>query len=377
MLEQKNTLPSDMYINEEPSNWVKDYMNNIITFYQDNNMDYNDKTARYCMKESLDNELSRFKLIEKANGNTSMFANKARGSLLGLMIGDAFGMPLEFDIRTNENTLTEYNAGGPFNLKSGQYTDDSSMMFCLAYSLIKNNGFDIYHQAKSYLHWYKDAAFRPLYFDDIGIGTRDALEAFRMSDDPIQGSFNELSSGNGCIMKLAPVPIFYADDYDKAIYYSEESSRITHQSDDCLSACKYMGGIISALMNGVEKDIVLSSLYKPNNDSWKQDELSKNIYNIALGSFKVKNRDEIKSSGYVVHSLEAALWAFYNSNTFYDGLVLAVNLAGDADTIGAIYGQIAGAYYGELQIPFYLIHNLMDYHHAYDIVDDFIKILNK
>lgn len=111
------------------------------------------------------------------------------------------------------------------------------------------------------------------------------------------------------------------------------------------------GALIVGALNGKDKDTILSDHYCPAPCSWKEKPLGKKIADIASGSFKHKNPPEIKGTGYVVQTLEAALWAFYHSNTFEEGCLMAVNLGDDADTTGAIYGQIAGAYYGAEGIP--------------------------
>jgi hypothetical protein len=119
-----------------------------------------------------------------------------------------------------------------------------------------------------------------------------------------------------------------------------------------------MGGIIHGALNGATKDEILSEGYSPIPGYWDDNPLVDEIAEVAAGSFKVKNPPEIKGKGYVVSSLEAALWAFARSNSFEEGCLMAVNLGDDADTTGAVYGQIAGAYYGESEIPTRWVDNL-------------------
>jgi ADP-ribosylglycohydrolase len=152
-------------------------------------------------------------------------------------------------------------------------------------------------------------------------------------------------------MRLAPVPIFYFSISEDAINKSGESSRTTHGHILTVDACRYMAGLIVGAINGHSKEKILSRRYCPVSGYWDAYKLAPEIDEIACGSFKYKNPPEIAGSGYVVKSLEAALWAFYNSDNFKDGCLLAVNLGDDADTTGAVYGQIAGAYYGEKGIP--------------------------
>lgn len=152
-------------------------------------------------------------------------------------------------------------------------------------------------------------------------------------------------------MRLAPVPLFFASDPEKAVAMSAKSSKTTHASAACLDACRYFGALIVGAVQGVARETLLSSHYAPIAGLWQRMPLCAEIAQIAGGSFKTKNPPEIIGSGYVVKSLEAALWAFNKASNFKEGCLLAVNLGHDADTTGAIYGQIAGAYYGVEDIP--------------------------
>jgi ADP-ribosyl-[dinitrogen reductase] hydrolase len=152
-------------------------------------------------------------------------------------------------------------------------------------------------------------------------------------------------------MRLAPVPLFFAGDPEKAIEMSGGSSRTTHGNIFCVDACRYLGAVIVGAINGASKEELLSEMYTPVAGYWDLNPLVREITAIAMGSFKKRNPPSIKGTGYVVQSLEAALWAFHNSSSFEEGCLMAVNLGDDADTTGAVYGQLAGAFYGEAGIP--------------------------
>ena len=152
-------------------------------------------------------------------------------------------------------------------------------------------------------------------------------------------------------MRLALVPLFFASDPKTAIFMSGESSRTTHGNPLCIDACRYYGALIVGAVSGAPKDELLSAMYAPVTGYWDRKPLVPEIAAIAMGSFKKKNPPAIKGSGYVVQSLEAALWAFYHGNSFKEGCLMAVNLGDDADTTGAVYAQLAGAFYGEGGIP--------------------------
>ena len=152
-------------------------------------------------------------------------------------------------------------------------------------------------------------------------------------------------------MRLAPVPMFFAHTPVEAITYCGESSRTTHGVRTAVDACRYFGGLLVGSFIGASKDELLSERFSPIEGCWQQFPLVEEIDNIALGSYKRKMPPEIRGSGYVVHTLEAALWAFYQSESFEQGCLMAVNLGEDADTTGAVFGQLGGAYHGEQNIP--------------------------
>lgn len=278
--------------------------------------------------------------------------NRYRGSLLGLAAGDALGTTLEFMPSGTFRPLTDMVGGGPFGLKPGQWTDDTSLALCLAQSLIECKNFDPVDQLERYTRWYTQGHLSSTgKCFDIGHTTAEALIAFRKTHEPYCGPTRPRTAGNGSIMRLAPIPLFFAGDPETAIEKSGESSKTTHGAPLCIDACRYFGALIVGAANGAAKEEILSDHYSPMPDYWKNFPLAPEIDEIASGSFKRKEPPEIKGSGYVVKSLEAALWAFYKTSSFREGCLAAVNLGDDADTTGAIYGQLAGAFYGDQGVP--------------------------
>jgi ADP-ribosylglycohydrolase len=275
-----------------------------------------------------------------------------KGSLLGLAIGDALGAPLEFTKPGTFQPINDFHGGGMFKLNAGEWTDDTSMALCLAESLTRCNGFDAKDQMETYWKWLAEGHLS-VRDKAVGVGktTMRAIFEYKKSGDPYSSVTNPKSAGNGCIMRLAPVPLFYSDDPLKAIEMSGESSRTTHALQVTIDACKYFGGLIWGALNGIDKKELLSGYYSPVDGYWDEHEMVSDLSDVASGSFKKKNPPEIIGAGYVVQSLEAALWAFHNSDSFEDGILKAVNLGDDADTTGAICGQLAGAYYGLDGIP--------------------------
>ncbi len=275
-----------------------------------------------------------------------------RGSLLGLAVGDALGAPLEFRPPGSFTPIDDMVGGGSFDVMPGQWTDDTSMALCLADSLIEQKDFDPVNQLQKYVRWWREGYLSSIdECFDIGNTTLKALRKFEKTQEPYCGMTAPWTAGNGSIMRLAPVPLFYAQRPLEAIEKSGESSRTTHQATTAVDACRYLGALIVGAVNGVTQEELLSERYSPIPGYWEENPLVEEIDEIARGSFKHRQPPEIQGSGYVVKSLEAALWAFYHSRSFREGCLLAVNLGMDADTTGAVYGQLAGAFYGEQGIP--------------------------
>lgn len=284
--------------------------------------------------------------------NQKTTTDRFRGCLLGLATGDALGTTLEFKPPGTFSPINDMVGGGPFHLEPGQWTDDTSMALCLATSLIENGYSDPADQMRRYVRWWREgymsstgACF------DIGNTTSDALWDFIDTGEPFSGPTDPFSAGNGSLMRLAPVPMYFADDAAKAIRKSAESSRTTHGAREAIDACRYFAGLIVGALTGRNKEELVSPLYCPVQGLWEKEPLAEKIAQVASGSFKHREPPDIRGTGYVVESLEAALWAFHKSNDFREGALMAANLGDDADTTAAIYGQIAGAHYGAAAIP--------------------------
>ena len=275
-----------------------------------------------------------------------------RGSLLGLATGDALGTTLEFSAPGSFPPLDDMIGGGPFALKPGQWTDDTSMALCLAESLIESLGFDPVDQMERYVRWFRQEHLSSTgCCFDIGSTTCAALLRFMKEREPYAGSTATTAAGNGSIMRLAPVALFFAGKPAEAVARAADSSRTTHGAAEAVDACRYLAALLVGAVRGASKEELLSDHYAPAPGLWDAAPLSPRITEVAAGSFRRRNPPEIRGTGYVVQSLEAALWAFDRSTSFRAGALMAVNLGEDADTTGAVYGQLAGAYYGESAIP--------------------------
>jgi ADP-ribosyl-[dinitrogen reductase] hydrolase len=218
--------------------------------------------------------------------------------------------------------------GGPFRLPAGAWTDDTSMALCLAESLVQRRGFDPVDQLQRYVRWYREGHWSSTgECFDIGNATRKALERFERTGEPYPGDAAPDAAGNGPLMKLAPVPLAFAHDAAQAIEHAGESARTTHGAPEAVDAARAFAALL------------LDVPYEPSHPG------------VAAAVASTREPPEVRGGGYVVHALEAALWAFRTTSTFEDAILAAANLGDDADTTAAICGQLAGIRYGVVSIP--------------------------
>ncbi len=269
--------------------------------------------------------------------------DRAAGALLGLAVGDALGTTLEFSTRGAKPRVTDLVGGGPFDLAPGQWTDDTSMALCLAESILERGAIDPEDLMKRFVAWWREGHNSVLgCCFDIGFTTRAALQRFLETGEPLSGSVDPRAAGNGSLMRLAPVAIRWRGAPGKARAAARLQSRTTHGSAQAVDACDFFAGLLVEAIEGEPQEAIL----RPR--AFGGD---KAVAEIASGSWRGKRRDEIASSGYVVHTLEAALWAVDKARSFEDAVLAAVNLGDDADTVGAVTGQLAGALWGASRIP--------------------------
>ena len=278
--------------------------------------------------------------------------DRALGCLLGLAVGDALGTTVEFRRRGTFEPLCDIVGGGPFRLEPGKWTDDTSMALCLADSLIECGAFDAADQMQRYVRWWREGyrSSTGVCFD-IGGTTRRALREFERTGNPFAGSKDPDTAGNGSLMRLAPIPIRYQNDPAETVIRAAHSSNTTHGAVEAIDACRYFAALVLGALSGASMDELTRGRFMPEGVDWNRHPLCPRVDRIAAGSFKHDEAARISASGYVLHTLEAALWAFWNSSSFEQGALIAVNLGEDADTTGAVYGQLAGAFYGRSGLP--------------------------
>jgi len=269
--------------------------------------------------------------------------DRAIGALVGLAVGDAIGTTLEFTSRDSRERVRGMEGGGPFRLKPGEWTDDSSMALALADSLLACDGIDERDLMTRFVSWWKDGAYSSTgSCFDIGMTVRAALQRYLDSGNPIAGATDPMSAGNGSLMRLSPVGIRFWNDEKLRREAAARQSRTTHGAPEAVDACVGYADVLADAIAGHPKSEVLAD---------RPGEWAGLIGKIFAGSWRGKARETVKSSGYVADSLEAALWCVGRTGTFSQAVLLAANLGGDADTIAAITGQLAGALYGANAIP--------------------------
>jgi ADP-ribosyl-[dinitrogen reductase] hydrolase len=269
--------------------------------------------------------------------------DRAIGALLGLAVGDAVGTTLEFAVRDQRPPLTDMVGGGPFRLKPGEWTDDTSMALCLADSLLACRGLDETDLIRRFVDWWQDGqnSHNGMCFD-IGFTTANALMQFRQSGNPLAGSSDRRAAGNGSLMRLSPVAIRWHRSKERAVAAARKQSLTTHGAAEAVDACAYYAELIVDAISEGDAATVLSPRPFTGEPA---------IEGIAQCGWRGKRRDQISSSGYVVHTLEAALWSIGQNDNFEAAILTAANLADDADSVAAVTGQLAGAIWGASAIP--------------------------
>nr|WP_199001082.1 ADP-ribosylglycohydrolase family protein [Flavobacterium sp. ASV13] len=292
--------------------------------------------------------------------------NKIESGLFGLAIGDALGVPVEFQSREylKENPVSEMFGFGTHHQPLGTWSDDSSLAFCLAESLCE--GYDLNDIAKNFVRWYSEELWTPHgKVFDIGIATRHAILNIAKGHQPdLCGGFSEEDNGNGSLMRILPL-VFYLqqEKYIEVIYQKVKAvSSITHAHFRSVFACFIY--VVYCLEILKDKDKFEAYKEMQNVLSKFLEDKKYNPVEIQLFDKLLKNdiwtfpENEIRASGYVLHSLEASFWCFLNSDSYEETVLKAVNLGEDTDTTGAIAGGLAGIYYGIENIPDKWIDNL-------------------
>ncbi len=284
---------------------------------------------------------------------------EVKGAFLGLAIGDALGVPVEFVNRRSlkGNPVKDYREGGLWDQPAGTFSDDSSMAFCLAESLCR--GYDPEDMGRLFVRWYEEGywgAHNECF--DIGITTRKALGRIEEGTPAVQaGGFGESENGNGSLMRILPL-VFYLQGIDHPLERYQkvkEVSSITHAHFRSVFACFIYCEFALELLKEKGKEEAFQDAINTVNKFVKSQSLNSGevglFKRVLDGSLLMAREEEIESEGYVLHTLEAGIWCLFTSESYEEAVLKAVNLGGDTDTTGAVTGGLAGILYGYESIP--------------------------
>ncbi|MCA6372221.1 MAG: ADP-ribosylglycohydrolase family protein [Cytophagales bacterium] len=278
-------------------------------------------------------------------------------ALFGLSVGDALGVPFEFKSRQLMRLFpaTNMSGHGTYNLPSGTFSDDSSLSFCLAESLV--NGLDINDLRQKFINWryYNYWSARGNVFD-VGISTAKAIDKLAQGVSVNKsGGTTPDSNGNGSLMRILPlVFIFGNEPIEERLRMTKQVSSITHAHELSVVSCFYYLEFARAIIAGREKFEVYEMMKKLFSENQKMIGLKKDCESfdrLIKGDIFLLNEEDIKSSGYVIDTLEASIWCFLTTQSYAQAVLKAVNLGEDTDTTATVTGGLAGLYYGFGGIP--------------------------
>ncbi|MBO9728091.1 MAG: ADP-ribosylglycohydrolase family protein [Chitinophaga sp.] len=276
------------------------------------------------------------------------------GAFYGIAIGDALGVPVEFKTRSylSQNPILTLTGYGCWNQPPGTFSDDSSLTFCTAESLL--TGYDISHMAQTFVRWAQQGywgAHNEVF--DIGHTTRRALQRVATGTSPrVSGGFEEFENGNGSLMRMIPIAFFLLKEADIHLRYQviKEVSGITHQHFRSVLGCFIYVEFVRTLLLGGDMQEAYLQMQRSVNAYVAQQSFStaelKHYERILQQQIAGFSEQQINSSGYVVHTLESALWCLLNTSDYTSCVLRAVNLGGDTDTTAAVAGAVAGLHYG-------------------------------
>lgn len=296
-----------------------------------------------------------------------MITNKVHAALYGLAVGDALGVPVEFESRDvlKRHPVEDMREYGSHNQPLGTWSDDSSLSFCLAESLCKS--YSINNIAKKFVQWRNEEIWTPHgKVFDIGISTNQAIHSIEKGVKPLlAGGRSEMDNGNGALMRILPL-IFYIRDFniEKRFQIIKDVSSITHGHIRSIIACFIYLEFAKNLLEGQTKWNAYEAMQKTVKDFFNTNAICSDrelnvfhkILEIRIGIYEPQviyklDEEEINSGGYVLDSLEASFWCLLNTDSYKDAVLKAVNFGGDTDTTAAITGGVAGLCYGYEAIP--------------------------
>lgn len=305
-----------------------------------------------------------------------------KDGIIGLAVADALGVPVEFSSRSklDKEPLKDMIGFGTHLVPEGTWSDDTSMMLATMDSIIENNIIDYDDMMRKFYEWLEDAKYTALDTNfDIGITTKNAILKYVNGVEPLMcGVVDKKSNGNGSLMRMLPIAYYlYNNNYD--ISYEVEIinnvSSLTHSHEISRLGCRIYVDYVKLLLDGVDKFDAFNRLIEIDYAEYYTRETIDEYRRILSGDIINLSREDIKSSGYVVDTLEASLWSFLNTDNYKDAVLTAINLGGDTDTIGAITGSMGGIVYGGKQIPREWLYKLKKRDYINDMCKKFVDCL--
>ena len=278
--------------------------------------------------------------------------------LIGTAVGDALGVPVEFQPRSylKANPVIDMREYGTHEQPKGTWSDDTSLMLCLAESM--REGLDSNTLAQKFIAWKNDNLWTPHgWVFDIGIGTRIAIERLENGMKPeLAGGFDEMDNGNGSLMRILPLVLHTIDlDIDERYEWTEKISSITHAHVRSVMACFYYLEFAKKIIEGKDKFHAYNELQSELSQYFEQRKINPieihKLHRLLIEDISKVDEDNIKSSGYVMDTLEASIWCILTTNNYKDAVLKSVNLGHDTDTTGAVTGGLAALIYGMDTIP--------------------------
>jgi ADP-ribosyl-[dinitrogen reductase] hydrolase len=285
-------------------------------------------------------------------------ANFERSAILGLVVGDALGVPVEFKSRKDiaKRPVVDMIGFGTYNLPEGTWSDDSSLALCLADVL--GDDYNLEKIGESFVEWLFENRWTPRgRVFDVGNATRQAIYMIKRGmRAEVAGGLDDLSNGNGSLMRIMPLLFFIKNKSEKERFdITSKVSSITHGHIRSVLACFYYLEFARLICEGQNKLNAYSNanlILKNKFDELQLIERERKEFNrILSGELQLIKRQDIRSSGYVMHALEASIWCILTSKTYKEAVLKAVNLGDDTDTTAAITGGLAGLVFGENDIP--------------------------
>ena len=305
-------------------------------------------------------------------------------TIYGFVTGDAFGVPVEFMNRERlQKYPVKYMIGyGSHNVPEGTWSDDTSMVLATMDSITQTNGIAYDDMMNRFCNWfYKSQYTGTGKVFDIGITTSYSLQKYMSGLIRAEecGQNTERSNGNGSLMRIVPLALYF----NKHDYTDEEETEIinnvsalTHAHEISKVGCKIYVDYIKELLSGKDKFQAYDAIRQKDYSKYYSEESLQKYSRILKDDISSLDESEVKSTGYVVYSLEASLWSALTTDSYEESIKKAVNLGGDTDTIGAITGGITGTIYGKNKIPYEWTSKIKNQEYLEQLCNEFSEAYN-